>query len=97
MSILEEIQAAAVDGTHNLGTLLRKCKVLAAHLGSEPLENWLLWESNGYPDDVQVPDYRVFELRLKGHFSGVLGSTIRDAPIPMVCIPERVRKQYERY
>jgi hypothetical protein len=97
MSILEEIQAAAVDGTSNLGTLLRKCKLLAAHLGSEPLENWLLWESNGYPDDVQVPDYRVFELRLKGHFSGVSGSAIRDAPIPMVCIPERVRKQYERY
>jgi hypothetical protein len=41
MSLLEEIQRAAVDANSDLGTLLRKCKVLAARLGSQPLENWL--------------------------------------------------------
>jgi hypothetical protein len=97
MSILEEIQAAAVDGTSDLGTLLRKCKVLAARLRSQPLENWVLWESNGYPDDVTVPDYRIWQLRLKGHFAGYWGSGIQNAPIPLVCLPEDLRKRYENY
>ncbi len=57
MSILEEIQQAAVDANSDLGTLLRKCKVFAARMESQPLENWLIWESNGYPDEVEVPEY----------------------------------------
>lgn len=77
MSILEEIQAAAVDGTSDLGSLLRKCKLLAARLGSEPLENWLLWESNGYPENVEVPEYRIWSLQLKGHFFGLSAQAFR--------------------
>ena len=64
---------------------------------SEPLENWLLWESNGYPENVEVPDYRMWELQLKGHFFGPFGSGIQNAPIPLVCVPEGVRGSYERY
>ena len=56
MLLLEEIQAAAIDSHSDLGSVLRKCKVLAARLGSQPLENWLLWESNGFPDDVEIPE-----------------------------------------
>ncbi len=97
MSILNEIQAAAVDGESDLGALLRKCKVLAARLGSEPLENWVLWESNGYPENVEVPDYRTWELQLTGHFFGPFGSGIQNAPIPLVCVPDKFRKHYERY
>jgi hypothetical protein len=66
--MLEDIQDAAVDASSNLATLLRKCKVLAARLGSQPLEDWLLWESNGYPDDVPVPDYRICRLNFKALF-----------------------------
>ncbi|SRR5712692_1447174 len=97
MSILEDIQSAAIDSHSDLGTILRKCKVLAARLGSQPLEKWVLWESNGYPDDVEVPDYRIWSLQVKGHFFGPFQSGIQNAPIPLVCIPERVRKSYEAY
>jgi hypothetical protein len=45
MTLLEEIQNAAVDATSDLGTLLRKCKLLAARLGSKSLEEWVIWES----------------------------------------------------
>jgi len=65
MTLIEEIQREAVDSKSDLGMLLRKCKLLAARLGSKPLEDWLLWESNGYPGDVQVPDYRIWPLELK--------------------------------
>ncbi len=97
MTLLEDIQQAAVDAKSDLGTLLRKCKLLAARLGSRPLEDWVIWESNGYPDSIEVPDYRVWPLEVKGHFAGPFGSGIRNAPIPLVCLPESARKHYERY
>src|SRR3990172_1094145 len=97
MSLLEEIQTAAVDANSDLGTLLRKCKVLAARLGSQPLEDWLLWESNGYPENVEVPNYRVWPLRVKGHFFGPFGSGLRNAPIPLALLPEKAKLRYERY
>ena len=91
MSLLEDIQVAAVDASTNVGTLLRKCKLLAARLRNQPLEKWVTLESNGYPDDVEVPDYRIWPLEVKGHFVGPLGSGLRNAPIPFVCLPEEMR------
>ena len=88
MSLLDEIQKAALDGNTDLGTLLRKCKVLGAHLGSKPLEDWLVWESNGYPPGALVPAYRTWPLYVKGHFSGPFGSGLRNAPIPMTLLPK---------
>ncbi len=97
MTLLEEIQNAATDSTSDLGSLLRKCKILAARLGHQPLEEWLIWESNGYPEDVPVPDYRTWPVEVKGHFSGPFGSGLRDAPIPHVCLPKQVRDSYRNY
>lgn len=96
MSLIEEIQQEAVDSRSDLGTLLRKCKVLAARLKSRPLEDWLIWESNGYPDNIEVPDYRTWPLELKGHFAGQ-GGRLENAPIPMVCLPKNVREAYQNY
>ena len=97
MTLLEEIQNSAVDANSDLGTILRKCKLLAARLGSRPLEDWLIWESNGYPDGIEVPDYRIWPLEVKGHFSGPFGSGLRNAPIPWACLPKGARMQYQRY
>ncbi len=97
MGLLEEIQNEAVDSKSDLGQLLRKCKVLASRLGSKPLEDWLLWELDGYPKDGELPEYRVWTLVLKGHFSGPFGSAIRNAAIPRNCIPERLRESWTRF
>ena len=97
MSLLEEIQSAAIDTSSDLGTLLRKCKILAARLGSQQLEDWLIWESTGYPEEIPVPEYRVWSLQVKGHFSGAYGSGLRDAPIPLGLLPKGVREGYNRY
>ncbi|MBI4964901.1 MAG: hypothetical protein HY913_16630 [Desulfomonile tiedjei] len=97
MTLLEDIQSAAVDAKSDLGTLLRKCKLLGARLGSQPLEDWLVWESNGYPDHVTVPDYRVWSLQVKGTFVGPLGSGLKTLPVPLACIPERSREHFQRY
>ena len=97
MSLLEDIQNAAIDASIDLGTVLRKCKFLAARLGSQPLENWLIWESNGYPEGVPVPEYRVWSLQVKGHFAGAYGSGLRNAPIPLGLLPKDVRGSYNEY
>lgn len=97
MTLLEEIQSAAVDQSSDLGTILRKCKILAARLGSQPLESWLLYESNGYPPDNQVPDYREWGLILKGNFYGSSGSSLQNAPIPPMCLPKEVQEEYLKY
>jgi hypothetical protein len=97
VSLLEEIQNEAVDTNSDLGSLLRKCKVLASRLGSQPLENWLVWESNGYPDDAEIPNYRIWPLHVKGHFSGPFGSGMRNVQIPTICLPKEAREQYRRY
>jgi hypothetical protein len=100
VTILEEIQNSAVDSKSDLATLLRKCKVLAARLGSQPLEDWLVWESNGYPRDAPVPDYRIWSLEVFGHFSGPFGSAIRNARIPIALlkfISEEAKQSYVRY
>lgn len=97
MSLLDDVQNAAVDSSSDLSSLLRKCKLLAARLGSSPLENWLLWESNGYPKDVDLPEYRLIPIILKGQFSGPFGSGMNNAPIPYVCLPAACKKLFKEH
>jgi len=97
MNLIKDIQNAAVDNNTDLATLLRKCKLLAAQLDMQPMQEWVTWESNGYPDSIPIPEYRIWSLEIKGHFAGPFGSGIKNAPIPLVCIPEKTRKQYEKY
>jgi hypothetical protein len=97
MTLLEDIQNDAVDSSVELATLLRKCKLLSARLDSRQLEEWVTLESNGYPANVAVPDYRVWPLIVKGHFAGPFGSGIRNAPIPYATLPAEVGERYSKY
>ena len=97
MNLLEDIQKDAIDASSDLGSLLRKCKVLAARLGSKELEDWIVWESNGYPEHVPVPGYRVWSLQLKGYFSGAFGSSLNNAPISTAFLPDQTRRLYDAY
>jgi hypothetical protein len=97
LSLLKEIQDAAVKSNSDLGEILRKCKVLASHLGSKPLEDWLIWESNGYPDKQEVPAYRMWGVTWTGNFSGPFQSAMRNAPISILCFPASIRKTFAEY
>ncbi len=97
MNFLEEIQNEAIDKKSDLGTLLRKCKLLAARLRNKELGDWLLWESNGYPETIKVPDYRIWKLELKGDFNGPFNSWLRNYNIPLFSLPEKTRDYYENY
>ena len=92
MSLLREIQDAAIDSEVELATLLRKCKVLAARLGNAEFKRWVENELSGYDDKEKLPDYRVLNVNSKGHFSGPFQSGLRNADIPLSCIPEKFRE-----
>ncbi len=92
MSLLREIQDAAIDSNTDLAVLLRKCKVLAARLGSPEFKQWVENELSGYHDVESLPDYRVWRVNSKGHFSGPFQSGLRYADIPLSCIPKDFHK-----
>ena len=92
MSLLREIQDAAVDGKLDAGTLLRKCRVLAQRLNNDLFTKWVLSELNGYQLDESLPPYRVFSVQSLGDFAGGFGSNMRNIPLPLGLIPEQYRQ-----
>jgi hypothetical protein len=91
MSLLREIQSAAIDSNTDLANLLRKCKVLALRLGSNEFKEWVDCELSGYKSVDDLPEYRIFRVNSKGHFSGNFGRSLKNADIPMICIPDQFR------
>ncbi len=92
MSLLRQIQDAAIDSSVDLPTLLRKCKVLAARLGNDDFKRWIDNELSGYDNKDELPEYRVLSVNSKGHFGGAFGSGLRNANIPLLCLPEDLRE-----
>ena len=91
MSLLRDIQDAAINSEIDISTVLRKCKVLAVRLGNENFKNWVDQELNGYNNIDNLPDYRILSVDSKGYFSG--GShRVNNANIPLIFIPEQFRE-----
>jgi len=92
MSLLRDIQNAALDSKVHLPDLLRKCKVLAARLGNAELKRWVDSELNGYGEKESLPTYRSFRVESQGNSFGPGGGGARNAPIPLSCLPEKFRE-----
>lgn len=96
MTLLRDIQNAAIESESDLSTLLRKCAVLGARLGNEDFKRWVSWELNGYTSLEDLPEYRKLSVQSKGHFAGPGGSALKNADIPLSCVPERFREGLKR-
>jgi hypothetical protein len=97
MSLLYDIQSAAVDEAADLGPILLKVRLLAARLGSQPLADWVRHESEGYPAESAVPDYRIIPVTYTATFNGPFGSGINNAPIPLVLIEKFAGEKWTHY
>lgn len=86
MAILPEIQNDLVSEKTAIGPILMKLRLLAAKLGSRDLELWIRHESEGYPTNESLPEYRRVGMSFSGYFSGPFGKEIRNAPIPPILI-----------
>lgn len=92
MSLLRQIQEAALDSSVPLADTLRRCKLLAARLQNDELSRWVDDELNGYVGKAdKVPDYRRIQCVSVGTF---LSPTMvrRGVPIPSLCLPEDMRE-----
>jgi hypothetical protein len=92
MGLLREIQDEVIDADRPLASVLRKARVLAAELDNEPLQQWAIYELNGYPDEAALPPYRAPRpVPVLGTFAGPFGSRVENMPIPPQSVDERLR------
>lgn len=85
MILLSQIEASLVDDTTPVSTALLKMRLLAARLNSAILEDWVRHEIEGYPDDVDLPDYRKVPITFSGTFTNGVRQ-LNDVPIPSALI-----------
>ena len=81
MSLIHEIQAAVLQEGTDIAPILLKLRLLAARIGSTPLAEWVRSESEGYSQELEVPDYRYLDVNYTASFAGAFGASITNAPI----------------
>ncbi|MDB5439959.1 MAG: hypothetical protein JWM33_2386 [Caulobacteraceae bacterium] len=57
--LIEEIQRDAIDDTVSVSQLLRRMKIAASKLRLGSVEAWVEHELSGYPDEQNLPSYRI--------------------------------------
>ena len=88
MSLLREIQASLMEPVQNIGPILLKLRFLASRLGSNSLAEWVRFESEGYPIEAVLPDYRILNVTHTITTTGPFGSGIQNAPVPTALIKQ---------
>jgi len=71
MTLLREIQTETAQANSDLAAILRKCKILAARLGSKDFAEWVSWELEGYPQNEIVPPYRKLNAQYYANFMNI--------------------------
>jgi hypothetical protein len=93
MSLLREIQQDLASANGDVTTVLRKCKILAARLGSSEFAQWVDWELNGYPESQPTPEYRRLAITYYASFFS-LGWKVPQAAVPLQVVPEKHRDSF---
>ncbi|MCC8066941.1 MAG: hypothetical protein LIO94_07555, partial [Clostridiales bacterium] len=84
--IIKDLANGAVDTQ----TALKRAKVLLQDLNNQNLLDWINYEIGGYPDDVEVPEYRVISGQLYGSYmKGSIATHIKynDVVLPLGKMP----------
>jgi hypothetical protein len=92
MPLLADIQTALMSD-QPIGPILLKLRFLAARLGSSALEGWVKHESEGYPKDEEIPDYRKMPISYIGNFLN-LQYKVSDYLIPPMMIAKVVGEDW---
>jgi len=80
--LLSEIQEQLLSASPDLAPTLLRLRLLAARIENTELADWVRFESEGYPPEVELPEYRQLDVYYTGTFLGSFGAAIRNAPIP---------------
>ena len=95
MTLLQEIQRETSSSGGDLATILRKCKILAARLGSPEFARWITWELDGYPEDQPIPPYRQISVQCYADFMSVAWNAPR-RPILWPVLGKEAKEAYEQ-
>ena len=82
MSFIHQLQADLVDDQRPVSAILLRMHLLANYLRDDFFTDWVRHEVGGYPDNVDVPSYRIAHPTYKGSWAGPLGLWLPDRPIP---------------
>jgi hypothetical protein len=66
MALVIELQKAAMDKGASVSDLLRRTKVVAVKLRLTDIAEWVNHELSGYPDGVDIPEYREIQGEIRG-------------------------------
>lgn len=89
--IIKDLANSSVDTM----TALKRAKVLLSEIGNEDVNNWVNYEIAGYPDNVELPDYRITKGNLFGsYFKGSMAShmTWTNVSIPLGKMPDEFQE-----
>ena len=95
MSLLWEIQKDLATPNGDVVGVLRKCKILAARLGSNELTQWVNFELDGYPESHPIPDYRVIDITYYASFMNIAWQVPKEL-VPMQLVPEEHQASFQR-
>jgi hypothetical protein len=95
MSLLRDIQTELSAAAPNLPSVLRKCKILAARLGSEEFGRLVEFELSGYPEERPLPNYRHLTCALYGNFMNSAWQANRQS-LSVELIPVEHRESFRR-
>jgi hypothetical protein len=90
MTLLRQLQDDAVNSQVDMTTLFRKARVLAARLKNPEFEQWIKHEMDGYPEEANLPAYRILRVDSKAYL--IIGwMQIPSAAVMASQIPEEFR------
>lgn len=83
------------NGTVDTLTALKRAKVLLSEFDNTELNNWINYEIIGYPDEVEIPQYRTVRGNLMGsYFKGSMAShmTWNHVSLPLGKMPDNLKE-----
>ncbi len=96
MPLIHDIQTALLDENASVGPMLLKLRFLAAKLDSDILEEWVQHEAEGYPDGVDVPEYRQANITYTGSFVD-MARQINNVSIPSTLVASIAGRHWVRF
>ena len=90
MKIIEDIIDLLSNGESNLTVALFKTKVLLHKLGEVDSLEWVNGELKGFPDEDNLPDYRILNVTIRGNASNS-AYRYQAQPIPVMHLSEKIR------
>lgn len=96
MGLLQDIQVELLSANSDIGPTLLKLRYLAAQLGSGLLEEWVRYETEGYPAEVPVPEYRIASVSYSGTFTNGYQS-LNNVPIPSHLVEKHAGKGWVQF